>query len=239
MPRTLSIIIPAFNEESSIEEVIRRVERVDIAFLGVEKQIVVVDDGSTDGTVSKVRCSGRVSVVRHPHRRGKGSAIRTGLAHATGDLVLIQDADLEYDPSDYPCLLDPMLKGAARVVYGSRFLLRRRPEGMRLAFLGANRILTLLANVLYGGRLTDMTTCYKLFRTEDLRAMDIEAEGFEFCPEATAKLKRAGVDIMEVPVSYQARQSKGGKKLRWWDGLAVVKSLFEWRFRRVASIARA
>ncbi|HUH03268.1 MAG TPA: glycosyltransferase family 2 protein, partial [Kofleriaceae bacterium] len=187
----LSIIIPAYQEEATIGEVIRRAAAIDTERLGFAKQIVVCDDGSSDGTVAIVEAAvaadDRVVLVRHEQNQGKGAAIRTALAAATGDYCLIQDADLEYDIDDYPALLQPLLDGA-RVVYGSRFLENPHPTGMKQANFIANRMLTITANLLYGLQITDEATCFKVIRTKLLRSLDLECEGFEFCPEVTAKL---------------------------------------------------
>ncbi|HWM87624.1 MAG TPA: glycosyltransferase family 2 protein, partial [Kofleriaceae bacterium] len=191
--RLLSILIPAFQEERTIGEVLRQVGAIETEPAGFRKEILVCDDGSTDGTVDVVRQrmaeEPRIRLVRHDRNRGKGAAIRTALADARGDYSLIQDADLEYEVSDYPALLAAVNTGA-EVVYGSRFRNGTRPAGMRTANYAANRILTASANLLYGLSITDEATCFKVFRTDLLRELDLECEGFEFCPEVTAKLGR-------------------------------------------------
>ena len=214
----LSVIIPAYQEERTIPEVLRRVAAIDIESLGFGKEILVCDDGSTDGTCAAVEQvaaeDSRIRLVRHSENRGKGAAIRTALAEAAGDYCLIQDADLEYEVSDYPALLEPLTRGA-RVVYGSRFRARRRPQGMRTANFVANRILTTTANLLYGLSITDEATCFKVFETELLRSLELECNGFEFCPEVTAKLGNRRIEIVEVPIAYRARNIAEGKKVRW------------------------
>jgi dolichol-phosphate mannosyltransferase len=231
----LSIIIPAYGEEATIGEVLRRVVAVDTESQGFEKEVIVCDDGSSDSTVAVVeevaRSDPRIRLVVHPENRGKGAAIRTALAEARGDYSLIQDADLEYEVDDYPALLEAVNAGAD-VVYGSRFLERRVPEGMKLPNFVANRILTTTANVLYGVGITDEATCFKVFRTDLLRALDLECEGFEFCPEVTAKIGRRKVAIAEVPVHYRARNVEEGKKVRWTDGFEAMWVLVKHRFAR-------
>jgi len=230
----LSIIIPAYQEERTIAEVLRRVRAVDTEALGFAKEILVCDDGSTDRTAAEVEAvaaeDDRVILVRHAHNRGKGAAIRTALEAATGDYVLIQDADLEYEVDDYPALLRPLLDGAD-AVYGSRFQQRRHPDGMRVANFVANRMLTLTANLLYRVDITDEATCFKVFRTDLLRSLDLECTGFEFCPEVTAKLGLRRVPIVEVPIAYRARTSAEGKKVRWTDGFEAMWVLVKHRVR--------
>ncbi len=231
----LSIIIPAYQEESTIGEVLRQVGSVNTEALGFDKQIVVCDDGSSDGTVATIeQCQAadpRIILVQHEENQGKGAAIRTALAAATGDYCLIQDADLEYDVSDYPALLQPLLDGA-RVVYGSRFLHNSHPTGMRTANFIANRALAITANLLYGTAITDEATCFKVFETDLLRSLDLECTGFEFCPEVTAKLGRQKISIVEVPIEYRARSVDEGKKVRWTDGVEAMWVLVRHRLRR-------
>jgi len=224
----LSVIIPIFNEYATIGDVMHRLLAV-----SCPKQLVLVDDGSTDGTWGLLQKWGDhpdVVLLRHPHNRGKGAAIRTGLAHARGRFTLIQDADLEYDPRDYPRLLEPLLQGQADIVYGSRYL---RPSpgsrpGGRL-FRSGVAVLNLAVWLLYGVRLTDEATCYKVFPTELLRAMDLQCERFEFCPEVTAKACRMGLTLVEVPIRYIPRTAAEGKKIRWKDGWEALATLWKWR----------
>jgi glycosyltransferase involved in cell wall biosynthesis len=219
----LSILIPAYHEEQTIAEVLRRVTTADTR--GFDKEIIVCDDGSRDDTAGQIQRTakelGGIKLVRHEQNRGKGAAIRTALEHATGDYVLIQDADLEYEVTDYPAMLDAVLLGAD-AVYGSRFLGRRYPEGMRLPNFLANRILTTTANWLYGHGITDEATCFKVIRTDLLRSLGLRCQRFEFCPEVTAKLGRRKVRIVEVPIAYHARDVKSGKKVRWTDGFHAL-----------------
>ena len=224
--RTLSVIVPVFNERNTVVEVLRRIRAVQ---LPVEKEVVVVDDGSTDGT-DKVLAAledSTVRIIRHAENRGKGAAIRSGLAKAGGDLVLIQDADLEYDPDDWPRLLDPVLKGKAQVVYGSRFTGERK--NMQLSSWIGNRLLVFATNVLYRTTLSDMETCSKLFDRSVLDGLVIESDRFDFEPEITAKLLRAGVRIYEVPISYAGRESSEGQKFNWRDGVRALVALLRYR----------
>ena len=233
--RLLSILIPAYQEERTIGEVLRQVSAIDTESSGFDKEILVCDDGSTDATVAVVEermaADPRVRLVRHPKNRGKGAAIRSALAEARGEFALIQDADLEYEVSDYPALLAAVNAGA-EVVYGSRFLATDRPDGMRMANYLANRILTTSANWLYGLSITDEATCFKVFRTDILRDLDLTCEGFEFCPEVTAKLGKRKVAIAEVPIHYRARNIAEGKKVRWTDGVEALWVLVRHRLRR-------
>jgi dolichol-phosphate mannosyltransferase len=231
----LSILIPAYQEEATIGEILDRVAAIDTAAVGFDKEIIVCDDGSRDRTAAiaseHAARDPRIRVVRHEKNQGKGAAIRTALAAARGDYALIQDADLEYEVTDYPALLREVGKGAP-VVYGSRFLANPRPTGMRAANYLANRILTTTANVLYGMKITDEATCFKVFDTALLRSLDLTCTGFEFCPEVTAKLGRRGVPIVEVPIAYTARAIADGKKVRWTDGFEAMWVLVRHRVGR-------
>ena len=229
----LSIIIPAYQEEKTIAEVLRRVLASDTGIF--DKQIIVCDDGSRDSTGSEIEqvaaAHPSVRLVRHPRNRGKGAAIRTALEHASGDYALIQDADLEYEVTDYPAILAEVQKGAD-VVYGSRFQKGNRPEGMRLPNYLANRILTTTANVLYGLDITDEATCFKVFRTDLLRSLALTCERFDFCPEVTAKIGKRKLKIVEVPIQYRARTFLDGKKVRWTDGFHAMWVLLRERVTR-------
>jgi dolichol-phosphate mannosyltransferase len=230
----LSILIPAYYEQATIGEVVRLVRKVEIESLGIEKEIIVCDDGSGDSTAAEVERAAegdpRVVLVRHTTNHGKGAAIRTALKRATGEACLIQDADLEYSIDDYHALLQPFLKGAD-AVYGSRFLSRSWPKGMRVANFLANRLLTTTANLLFGHNITDEATAFKLIRTDLLRSLALKCDGFEFCPEVTAKLGRRGARIVEVPIYYNARGISAGKKIRWTDGVKAMATLVKYRFR--------
>jgi glycosyltransferase involved in cell wall biosynthesis len=219
-----SVIIPVYNERETIAETIARVRASP-----VEKEIIVVDDASTDGTPEALEAlrGPDLKVVRQPQNRGKGAAIRRGLEEAEGEVVLIQDADLEYDPADYPKLLGPIEEGRAEVVYGTR-----APEfrGMRAPHRAFNWAAARLANLLYRAGITDEATCYKVFRTELIKSLPLRCERFEFCPEVTARVRKRGIRIHEVPVSYQARSIGAGKKIRWWDGVEALWTLVKYRF---------
>ena len=221
----MSIIIPVYNEAATIRAVLERVRTSPI-----EKEIVVVDDGSTDGSrqILEQETAANTRVFVHAANRGKGAAIRTGLHHALGDYVLIQDADLEYDPRDYEALLKPILQGKATVVYGSRFL--GEHKAMLFWHSVGNRMLTLITNVLYDTTLTDMETCYKVIPTDLIRGIHLRANRFDFEPEITAKILRTGHRIYEVPISYAGRELSEGKKISWRDGFPALLALIKYRF---------
>jgi glycosyltransferase involved in cell wall biosynthesis len=226
---TLSVIVPVYNERNTVAEILRRIRAVE---LPLQLQVIVVDDGSSDGT-DKVLAAledSTVRVVTHPENRGKSAAVRTGIETARGELVLIQDADLEYDPDDWPRLLDPVLKGKADVVYGSRFTGEHR--SMRPTQWLGNRLLTLTTNVLYRSTLSDMETCYKLFDRRVLDGVTIESDRFDFEPEITAKVLRRGYRIYEVPVSYAGRDASEGTKFEWRDGVRALATLVRYRLAR-------
>lgn len=224
---TLSILIPVFNEAKTIAEILRRVQAT-----GLADEIVIVDDGSTDGTreiLAGLNGQGAIRVLLHERNRGKGAAVRTAIQHATGELMLIQDADLEYDPRDYPALLKPVNEGIADVVYGSRFLGgARRP--ILFWNMVANKILTLTTNILYNNILTDMETGYKLFRREVVKEMPLHAHGFEFEPEFTAKILKRHARIFEVPITFNPREYWEGKKIRAKDAFIALWTLLKYRF---------
>ncbi|MGP0030903.1 MAG: glycosyltransferase family 2 protein [Acidimicrobiales bacterium] len=227
--RTLSVIMPVFNERSTVAEIIRRMRAVE---LPVTLQVIVVNDASTDGSDKVLQAleDSTVRLLTHPHNQGKGAAIRTGLGAVTGDLLLIQDADLEYDPDDWPRLLEPILKGKAKVVYGSRFTGERK--NMLPTHWFANRMLSLVTNILYSSTLSDMETCYKLFDTRVLEGITIVSNRFDFEPEITAKVLRRGHRIYEVPISYAGREPDEGKKITWRDGFGAVVALVRFRFTK-------
>ena len=227
MAMLISVIIPAFNEEQTLEQVVKAV-----SLLPIEKQLIVVNDGSTDGTykaLEELRTTYELTVVHCQENRGKGFAIRRGLPHVNGEVVVIQDADMELTPTDLTELVKPLEKENVHVVYGSRFLNGRGNASLH-NFI-ANRILATYTNLLYGCRITDESTGYKAFSTELITRLDLTCEGFEFCPEVTAKILRAGYRIYEVPVSYFPRTKKEGKKLRFWsDGFFAAWTLLKHRF---------
>ena len=213
----LSVIIPAFNEARTILEVIEKVKGAPF-----DKEIIVVDDASKDGTRELLEKRGDgIRVLYHSTNQGKGAAIRTALPHITGDVVIIQDADLEYDPSEYPHLVAPILEGKADVVYGSRFLGRTHRVLLFWHFVG-NRIVTTFSNMLTGLKLTDMETCYKAFRADILKQIRIESNRFGFEPEITAKVAKMDCRVLEVPISYSGRDYSEGKKINWKDGIAAL-----------------
>ena len=226
----LSVIVPVYNEEQTIGAVIERIRAVDLG--SIEKEIIVANDGSSDGTrraIDEGPWSGdpSVRVLHSPINLGKGAAVRLGLQNATGDVLLTQDADLELDPAEYTKLLAPILNDGAVVVYGSRFLNKNPAVSFRTRL--ANRTLTMLTNLLFGGGLTDMETGYKAFRREVLGKIRLRCVGFDFEPEITARLLLAGYTITEVPIGYSPRRVDEGKKIRWTDGLDAVYILIKCR----------
>ena len=226
---TLSVIIPCYNEVSTIEPLLERVMEV-----GLADEIVIVDDGSVDGTRDVLRQIEaqqlpKVRILYHEYNQGKGAALVTGFKQASCDIFLIQDADLEYDPREYPTLLKPLKEGIAKVVYGSRFLGGPR-KAMNFWNMVANKILTLTTNILYNAIISDMETGYKVFRGEVVRDMIIHAHSFDFEPEFTAKVLKQGIRIYEVPISYNGREWTEGKKISWTDGPIALWTLIKYRF---------
>lgn len=229
----LSVIVPVYNEEQTIGAVIERIRAVDLG--PIEKEIIVANDGSSDGTRRAIdegpwRDDPAIRVLHSPINLGKGAAVRLGLQHATGDVLLTQDADLELNPEEYGKLLAPIIDNGATVVYGSRFLQKNGAISLRTR--AANRTLTMLTNVLFAGRLTDMETGYKVFRREVLEKIRLRCVGFDFEPEITAKLLLAGYKIVEVPIGYSPRRADEGKKIRAVDGLDAVYVLLKCRLTR-------
>lgn len=226
----LSIVIPVYNEAGTLRDILSAVRAVPLD--GIEKEIIVVDDGSHDGSREIIReeaAQGDLVPLFHEQNRGKGAALRTGFQAATGEIVLIQDADLEYDPREYPALLQPILENKAQVVYGSRFLGGPRKTMLFWHMVG-NKALTLITNVLYDTILSDMETCYKVFRAEVIKPITIHARRFEVEPELTAKILKRGYTIYEAPISYNGRAFHEGKKISWQDGFSAVRTLIKYRF---------
>jgi dolichol-phosphate mannosyltransferase len=226
----LSVIVPVFNERDTLLEMLDRVRSVPTS-----KEVLIVDDGSTDGTreLLRERVEGRfpdTRVLYHEGNQGKGMCIRTALKHATGRYTIIQDADLEYAPEDFPVILEAFAKSGADAVYGSRFLNGWPP--MRPANRLVNRILAWMVRFLFRTPMTDEATCYKAFKTDVLRSIPLECRRFEFCPEVTAKAIRKGYRIVETPIRYEARSMAQGKKIRWTDGVAAIWTLIKYRFVR-------
>ncbi|MFN0071010.1 MAG: glycosyltransferase family 2 protein [Chloroflexota bacterium] len=229
VPLKLSIVIPAYNERDTVEKLLDQVKAVPLD--DIEKEIVVVDDGSTDGTRDILRQradAGEILLFLQPYNQGKGAAVREGLRQASGDILLIQDADLEYDPADYPILLKPILTGKADVVYGSRFL--GEHKAMYFWHSVGNQFLTLVTNILFDSTLTDMETCYKVFTSEIARKVKLKSDRWGFDPEITASILKLGYRIYEVPISYAGREYWEGKKIGWRDAVTVLGTLLRYRF---------
>jgi glycosyltransferase involved in cell wall biosynthesis len=230
----LSVVMPVYNEEKTLPAIVARVLAVPIP-----KEVILVDDGSKDRSravlAELARAHAELRVFEHPQNRGKGAALRTGFEQARGTVVIVQDADLEYDPADYPVLLAPILRDEADVVYGSRYLVDDRDPGRErdhfYHYLG-NRVLTFVSNLFTGLNLTDMETCYKCFRREVLKDLVIESRRFTVEPEFTAKVARLPVRIHEVPIRYQGRKYSEGKKITWRDGVAAIWAIVKYRFVR-------
>jgi glycosyltransferase involved in cell wall biosynthesis len=242
----LSVIIPVYNERSTLEDIVERVRAVDLTVnrqgdnplfdgpITLDRELVIVDDGSTDGSRDildrwRDKSPPDMKIVYHERNSGKGAALRTGFQHATGDLLVIQDADLEYDPRDYVKLLEPLLEGRTPVVYGSRFMGGPR-AAMSLTHTLGNRVLTTLTNILFGTSLSDMETCYKCFRRDVIAGMKLRSRAFEIEPELTAKILKRGYTIFEVPISYNGRTFHEGKKIGWRDGFVATRTLIRYRF---------
>ncbi len=225
---SVDIIIPAYNEEKTIEEILGVVEGVD--FCGLKKNIIVIDDCSTDSTASILKkYEDKYKIIYKEQNGGKGSAVYEGIQNSTGDIVIIQDADLEYNPKDYVSLLEPVIKGEADVVYGSRFLNNSFKNFIFLSYL-ANRFLTFLTNILFNSNLTDMETCYKVIKRDCIKNIIIKSKKFDIEPEITAKLLKSGVKIKELPIAYNARDFKDGKKITYKDGIIAIFTLLKYRF---------
>ena len=227
----LSIIIPVYNEQKYFSKLLNKVEKVNLG--KVKKEIIIIDDFSTDGTREQLKKLRKHKVLFHPQNRGKGAAIRTGLSKATGDIIVIQDADLEYDPNDFPKLLKPILEGRTQVVYGSRFkgkTFHQETLAIPTHYLG-NRFLSIVTTLLYGKWITDMETCYKMFTRKVLKRLHLKSQRFDFEPEITAKILKKGFRIIELPISFHPRNWQQGKKINWRDGVKALYYLLKFRVR--------
>ena len=227
----LTVVIPVYNEANTILEILKRVKRVDLK--GMEKQIIIVDDCSSDGTteiLQKQVNSSQTKVFYHQKNQGKGAALRTGFKYITGDIVIIQDADLEYDPEEYVFLIEPIKKGVADIVYGSRLSGGRVQRVYMFWHKVGNRLITLIANVLYNNTLTDIETGYKVFRREVLQNLRLKSNDFCIEPEITARVFKKGYRVYEVPISYYGRTYKEGKKITWKHGFGAIWTLIKYRF---------
>lgn len=222
----ITILIPVYNEKKSLLELLKKVEEIDF---NLEKEIILIDDFSTDGT-KELYDNINHKVLYHEYNQGKGAALRTGIKEATGDIIIIQDADLEYNPNDYLPLVDLIKNNEADVVYGSRFADKRNSGKFLLLSFIANKTLTLLTNILFGAKLTDMETCYKAFRKEFIKNINIKSNRFDFEPEITAKVLKQKVRFRELPISYNARTNDEGKKIGWKDGVQAIFTLIKFRF---------
>jgi glycosyltransferase involved in cell wall biosynthesis len=223
----LSVIIPVYNEERTLRTILDKVLKVEI-----NKEIIIVDDYSKDGSREIIREYGKlpnVKAVFHERNYGKGKAIRSGIQHVTGDIVVIQDADLEYEPEDYPKLVEPILQGKTNVVYGSRELGTTHQHSYFSFYIGG-KFLSWLANLLYGSHITDEPTCYKVFKADLLKSIPMNCVRFEFCPEVTAKVLKRGEGIIEIPIRYYPRTKNEGKKIRWKDGVEAIWTLLKYKF---------
>ncbi|MEK6943386.1 MAG: glycosyltransferase family 2 protein [Nanoarchaeota archaeon] len=228
--KKLSVIIPAYNEAGTIADVIRKVKNAKLE--NISKEIIIVDDASTDGTekiLAKIK-DPSIKIIRHKNNLGKGAAIRTALKHVTGDMVIVQDADLEYNPNEYQSLLQPIIEKKAKVVYGSRLLGKKKSRYSKWAYYIAGRSLTFITNTLYGTKITDEPCGYKVFDTKTIKSIKLECNRFEFCPEITAKIAKNKIPIYEVPASYNPRSREEGKKIRFRDWLEAVYTLIKYRF---------
>ncbi len=230
-PPLLSILMPVYNEVSTIHEIISRVEAADLG--QVRKELIIVDDGSKDGSreaLKKLAESSQHKIYFHGQNMGKGAALRTALHYATGDIVLIQDADLEYDPAEYAELIKPILEGRADVVYGSRLSGAKVSRAFNFWHYIGNKMLTFITNLLYNAILSDMETCYKVFRADVIKSFLIKSNKFDFEPEITAKVLKRKYKLYEMPISYYGRDFAEGKKITWRDGFAAIWALVKYRF---------
>jgi len=222
----LSIIIPVYNEDGTVNKIIEKVKKLK---LSIKKEIIVIDDGSTDKSFEIIKNTSGIKIIRHKKNKGKGATIRTALKYLTGDIMIIQDADLELNPEEIINVINPIIKGKAKVVYGSRNI-HKIKEGRQLRFYIGGLLVTWVTNLLYKTKLTDEPCGYKAFKTEIIRELEINSDGFEWEPEITAKIAKKGIKIYEVPVSYVPRRE--GKKINWKDGIKALWTLIYWRFKK-------
>jgi glycosyltransferase involved in cell wall biosynthesis len=223
----LSIIIPVYNEKNTILEVLEKIDEIHL-----NKEIIIVDDGSTDGTrklLTQFNESENIHIYLHSKNIGKGMAIRTAIPHCSGNIIIIQDADLEYDPSDYFRLIEPFKDPKVKVIYGSRLLNKNNSHSYKMFYMGG-RLLSFITNILFAQKLTDEPTCYKVFDADFLKSIPLKCKKFEFCPEVTAKVAKKGIKIKEIPINYYPRTLDEGKKITWKDGFQAIWVLFKYRF---------
>lgn len=227
--KKITVLIPVFNEVNTLNKILQKVEDAD--FCGLEKEIILIDDFSTDGTKELYESiKDKYKILYHEKNLGKGAALRTGFEHTTGDIVVIQDADLEYDPVDYKPLIQLILDDKADVAYGSRLSGGKPSRSFMFTHLLGNKLLTLMTNVLYNTTLTDMETCYKAFKTDFIKGIKIKSNRFDFEPEITAKVLKKGARLYELPISYYGREYDEGKKITWKDGIHAILALIKFRF---------
>ncbi len=226
--KTLDIIVPVYNEENTLDEIIKKIEQTD--YCGLDKNIIFIDDCSTDSSRKILAKYPQYTVIRHDKNKGKGASIATGLSMSRADVVVIQDADLEYNPSDYSNILPYIINGEYQVAYGSRFLNKKNQKSFMIMSLLANKFLTFVTNILFRCNVTDMETCYKAFSRQAIENIKINSDKFEFEVEITAKISKKGLKIKEVPISYNGRAYHEGKKINAFDGLHAIWALFYYRF---------
>ncbi len=226
--KKITVLIPVYNELNTLETILKKVEETNLC--GLEKEIILIDDYSTDGTRDILKnLESKYKVLYHDKNMGKGAALKTGFANMTGDIVIIQDADLEYEPKDYENLVKEVYEGNADIVYGSR-LMGKPDDSFIWTHLWGNRLITFVANILYGQKLTDIETCYKVFKRELLDGVDVKSHRFDFEPEITAKMLKKKAKFMELPISYSGRGHNEGKKITWKDGFGAIWALIKYRF---------
>jgi glycosyltransferase involved in cell wall biosynthesis len=230
----LSSLMPAYNEEATIAKIVEKIDKVDLAGIGVDRELIIVDDGSKDKTVEIIKHLRAkypyIRFIQHPKNKGKGGAIKTAIRAATGNILIVQDADLEYDPQDYFKCITPILRSKAKVVYGSRRLNRKNKQYSGVSFFAGGIALTWIFNILFFQHITDEPTCYKTFRSDVIKRIHIRGNRFEWEPEVTAKIAKMGIKIHEVPIRYFPRSAEEGKKIKWKDGVEALWTLLKYRF---------